>query len=43
MAAGIFNLVAIPHPLWFAILSVLVFLPAAYAGGLLARRAPATA
>ncbi|MCI0691234.1 hypothetical protein L0337_04405 [candidate division KSB1 bacterium] len=30
---GIINLVTIPHPLWFAVLSVLVFLPAAYLGG----------
>jgi hypothetical protein len=30
---GIINLVTIPHPLWFAVLTVLVFLPAAYFGG----------
>ncbi len=36
MAAGIFNLVAIPHPLWFTVVSLLVFLPAAYLGGRLA-------
>jgi hypothetical protein len=30
---GIMNLVMIPHPLWFAVLSILVFLPAAYLGG----------
>lgn len=30
---GIMNLVTIPHPVWFAIASVIVFLPAAYFGG----------
>lgn len=30
---GIMNLVVIPHPTWFAIAAVLVFLPAAYWGG----------
>jgi hypothetical protein len=30
---GIINLVVIPHPLWFAIASVIIFLPAAYLGG----------
>ena len=30
---GIINLVTIPHPLWFAMVSILVFLPAAYLGG----------
>jgi len=30
---GIINLVMIPHPIWFAIASVIVFLPAAYLGG----------
>lgn len=30
---GILNLIAIPHPLWFAIAAVSVFLPAAYWGG----------
>jgi hypothetical protein len=30
---GILNLVAIPHPTWFAIASILAFLPAAYLGG----------
>lgn len=36
---GIINLVMIPHPLWFAIASVLVFLPAAYLGGKLGKPA----
>ena len=30
---GIINIVMIPHPTWFAIASVIVFLPAAYLGG----------
>jgi hypothetical protein len=30
---GLVNLVMIPHPMWFAIASVIVFLPAAYFGG----------
>lgn len=36
---GIINLAMIPHPLWFAIASVLIFLPAAYLGGKLGRPA----
>lgn len=27
------NLVAIPHPLWFSIMTVLVFIPSAWLGG----------
>jgi predicted MFS family arabinose efflux permease len=30
---GIMNIVMIPHPTWFAIAAVIVFLPAAYLGG----------
>ncbi|MGH7601917.1 MAG: hypothetical protein ACREOI_36605 [bacterium] len=30
---GIMNLVTIPHPMWFAIASIIIFLPAAYFGG----------
>ncbi|MCG3120890.1 MAG: hypothetical protein ALAOOOJD_03785 [bacterium] len=30
---GIINLLMIPHPLWFAIAAVIVFLPAAFLGG----------
>lgn len=30
---GIINLVSIPHPLWFSVVSLLVFLPAAWLGG----------
>lgn len=36
MLAGIANLILIPHPLWFSIVAVLLFLPAAWAGGRLA-------
>ena len=32
---GISNLIMIPHPLWFSIASVLLYVPAAYAGVLL--------
>ena len=38
LAGGIMNRVMIPHPVWFWILGVLVFLPAAWLG---ARLAPA--
>lgn len=34
---GISNLLAIPHPVWMAIGTLLVFLPAAWLGGRLAR------
>lgn len=30
---GLINLLMIPHPLWFAIAAVIVFLPAAFLGG----------
>lgn len=33
LIAGIINLMAIPHPLWFNLLTILVFLPAAWLGG----------
>lgn len=36
---GIINLLMIPHPLWFAVASVLIFLPAAYLGGKLGKPA----
>lgn len=38
LAAGIMNVVMIPHPLWFTFASLAVFLPAALAGAWLARR-----
>ncbi len=38
LLAGIMNLVSIPHPLWFSVVTVLVFIPAAWAGGKLAAR-----
>ncbi|WP_048920142.1 hypothetical protein [Rufibacter radiotolerans] len=41
MAAGIANLVALPHPTWFLVASLLVYLPMAYFGGnMSARRIP---
>jgi hypothetical protein len=36
LAAGIYNLMVIEHPLWFCMASVAVFLPAAYLGAKLA-------
>jgi hypothetical protein len=36
MAAGIMNLVQIHHPVWFAIVSTLVYIPFAWLGGRLA-------
>lgn len=32
LIAGIINMVMIPHPVWFWILGIIVFLPSAYAG-----------
>ncbi|GGK70785.1 hypothetical protein ACD591_04330 [Rufibacter glacialis] len=41
MVAGIANLLALPHPLWFAVVSLLLYLPMAYFGGnMAARRMP---
>jgi hypothetical protein len=37
MAAGIMNVVMIPHPLWMTILAIVVFLPSAWLGGKVAR------
>lgn len=33
LVSGVMNLVAIPHPVWFSVLTVLVFLPFAWLGG----------
>jgi hypothetical protein len=38
LAGGVATLLMMPHPLWFAVGGVAVFLPAAYAGSLLAPR-----
>lgn len=38
MAAGIMNMLMIPHPLWFWILGIAVYLPAAYAGALMGQK-----
>jgi hypothetical protein len=37
MAFGILNVVLIPHPRWFTVATFVVFLPAAWLGGKLAR------
>jgi hypothetical protein len=36
LAGGIYNMLEIPHPLWFWVLGVAVFLPSAYLGARLA-------
>lgn len=33
LISGVMNLVSIPHPVWFSIVTVLVFIPAAWLGG----------
>lgn len=33
LAAGAYNLVSLPHPLWFSVLDLLCYVPAAYLGG----------
>jgi hypothetical protein len=38
LAAGIANLMMIPHPLWFSILDLVLYLPAAWLGGVLGDR-----
>ena len=38
VAAGIVNLFSVPHPIWFAVADLLLYLPAALAGGQLATR-----
>jgi len=38
LAAGIYNMIMIPHPVWFMILGILIFIPAAYIGSLLVRK-----
>jgi len=38
LAGGIANFWMIPHPLWFVCCSLLVYLPAAYIGGMLGAR-----
>jgi hypothetical protein len=39
LAAGIKNMLDFPHPVWFWVLGIMVFLPAAYFGAKLARGA----
>lgn len=43
MIFGIFNLIMLPSPLWFTILGILVFIPFAYGGGMLAIKIKAIA
>ena len=42
MLAGIGNMLMIPHPVWFWVISLLLYLPSAYFGGLLASRRAAS-
>ncbi len=37
LGGGLFNMIMIPHPAWFSVAGLLVFLPAAYLGVRLAR------
>jgi len=41
LAAAVFNMLEIPHPLWFWVVGVALFLPAAWLGGRLAGAGPA--
>ncbi|MFL6193506.1 MAG: hypothetical protein ACJ75H_05005 [Thermoanaerobaculia bacterium] len=36
LAAGVANMLSLPHPVWFWVVGVLLFLPAGYLGGRLA-------
>jgi len=36
LALGIWNLAMVPHPAWFTVLTVVIFLPAAYGGARMA-------
>jgi hypothetical protein len=38
MLAAIGNMLSIPHPVWFWVIALILFLPASYVGGLLGRR-----
>jgi len=38
--AGIWNLAMIPHPMWFAVVDVLLYIPCAWCGGRLAPPPP---
>lgn len=38
LVGGVFNFLAIPHPLWFAIISLVVYLPMAGLGGFAGER-----
>lgn len=41
LLAGIWNVVTLPHPLWFVVACLGIFLPAGWFGGQLAARPPA--
>jgi hypothetical protein len=37
MLAAVGNMLSIPHPVWFWVIALILFLPASYVGGLLGR------
>ena len=41
--AGIYNTLYLPHPAWFSVVNLMVYLPFAYLGYLLTRRKPVSA
>ena len=38
--AGLYNVLFLPHPLWFALVNLLVYLPFTFIGYLLVRKKP---
>jgi cytochrome c biogenesis protein CcdA len=38
MLGGVLNLFMIPHPIWFVLVSILVYIPFAWLGGLLSKK-----
>jgi hypothetical protein len=36
--AGLYNIIMVPHPVWFAVLNLLVYLPCAYLGYMAVRK-----
>ena len=41
--AGLYNVIYLPHPLWFSIVNLLVYIPLAYLGYMLVRKKTADA
>jgi hypothetical protein len=38
LLSGLFNLLYLPHPLWFVVLNLILYVPAAYLGYLLVKK-----